>query len=117
MANVQINWSLPSGSLTNITNFTVLRGKVLGNSVGTPQTCTLLQAAAATGPAVGNVNADVECLLVDSGKSAITHTYQSVAAGTYLYGVYAVNGAGANACLADILGDGDSYSVAEIAVA
>jgi len=116
MANIQINWTAPNiSTLGNITSFTVLRGKVSGASV--TQTCELLQAVAATGPAVGPIsgNSDVECLLVDTPRTATTHTDQSVAAGTYLYGVYSVNSAGANDCLSDD-GDGDSGSVAEIVV-
>lgn len=118
MANVDINWTKPAiGTLGNITSFTVLRGKVLGNGVGTPQTCELLQAVAATGPAVGPItgNSDVECLRVDTSRTETSYTDLGVAAGTYLYGVYSVNSAGANECLgAD--GDGDSGSVAEIVV-
>ena len=108
MTNVDISWDVPPiATLGNITNFTVLRGKVTNASI--PQTCATLQAAAAADPIVGSVNGDVDCVLKDTSKLATNHTDENVAAGTYMYGVYAVNNAGANACL--------STSVSQIEVA
>lgn len=90
MANIQLNWNLPSGSpdMTNIDRFIVVRED--------GGTCASLQATAANAPAVGANG----CVVNTTDLTTISHTDTGVTAGSWVYGVFAVNTAGANACLA-----------------
>ena len=86
MADVKLDWTVPAGSvdMTNIDSF------VIHKSTASGAACSDLNTAAlnATSPVATITN-----------LATTTYTDTNVSAGTYLYGIFAKNGAGVSPCL------------------
>ena len=108
MADVKLTWSTGSGDLTNIDKYSIYK---MDDSSDTPSCSTLYALAAADGAGAAVASGIRVAEVTETETTSYTDT--GVAAGTYMYAIFAINAAGSTGCL--IAGAGVD-NIAEITV-
>lgn len=94
MADVKLDWAKGSGDLTNIDKYSIYK---MDSSSDTPSCSTLYALAAADG--AGAAVASGIRVAEITNTETLTYTDTGVAAGTYMYAIFAINAAGSTDCL------------------
>jgi hypothetical protein len=98
MADIKVTWTAPADSdLSNVSSILVYRTAETSYT-NEAAACTALQALANTSETAGTGTETRANVITTNLTSTVEWTDTGLSAGTYRYGVFSYNNAGANAC-------------------
>ena len=98
MADIKVTWTAPSASdLSNVSSILIYR-TAESSYADEAAACTALQALANTNAASGTGTEARANVITTNLTSTVEWTDTGLSTGTYRYGVFSYNDAGANAC-------------------